>query len=277
LISLPASAVTLNQNGFYQPDLEAFEGMRVAFNDTLTISELFQLDRFNEIRLVQGERPQQFTQSNTPDAAAFTAHQQQVGARTIVYDDGLNVQNAAIGNLDGFGPIFNSANAPRMGDTISGLEGVLSYQWAGNSASGATWRVRSAVNGTNMFEEGNPRPASPPVVGGSLKVASFNVLNFFTTLDGGSTTTAIGADPRGADSQAEFDRQSAKVVQAILSLDADIISLVELENDFRTGSSGNAIAFLVDELNAVTSSGRYAWVDPGTRFVGDDAIAVGFL
>jgi predicted extracellular nuclease/2',3'-cyclic-nucleotide 2'-phosphodiesterase (5'-nucleotidase family) len=286
LISLPASEVTLNQNGLYQPELEAFEGMRVEFTDTLTISELFQLDRFNEIRLVQGERPQQFTQLNAPDAAAYAAYLQQVGARTIVYDDGLNVQNAAIGNLDGFGPAFDTASAPRMGDTISGLEGVLSYQWAGNAASGATWRVRSAVDGTNVFEEGNPRPATPPVVGGSLKVASFNVLNFFATIDGSTTTTAIGADPRGADdltafgvtpASAEFERQKDKLVTAILGLEADILGLVEIENDFLSGSTGNAIEVLVDALNAVAGPGRYAWVDPGPQFVGDDAIAVGFL
>ncbi|MEX1323212.1 MAG: ExeM/NucH family extracellular endonuclease, partial [Synechococcaceae cyanobacterium] len=276
-ISLPTSTVTLNQNGRYQPDLEAFEGMRVEFSETLTISELFQLDRFNEIRLVQGERPQQFTQFNTPDTAAYEAYLQAVGARTIVYDDGLNQQNAPIGNLDGFGPVFNTADAPRMGDTITGLEGVLSYQWAGNSASGATWRLRSTVDGANAFDQGNPRPATPPDVGGRLKVASFNVLNFFATIDAGTTTTVIGADPRGADNTDELNRQTEKLVTTILGLDADIIGLVEIENDFLSGSSGNAIEFLVNQLNSIAGAGRYSWVDPGTQFAGDDAIAVGFI
>jgi predicted extracellular nuclease len=111
--------------------------MRVVFNDELTITEMFQLDRFNEIKLSQGDRPEQFTQNNAPSVAGYAAHRQEVGARTITYDDGLSTQNALISNLDGFGPVYNTVTAPRMGDTITNLEGVLSYQWAGNAASGA--------------------------------------------------------------------------------------------------------------------------------------------
>lgn len=277
-ISLPATGTTLSQDGDFQPDLEAFEGMRVVFSDQLTITEMFQLDRFNEIKLVQGDRPAQFTQTNTPDVAGYATFLQELGARTITYDDGLSAQNAAIENLDGFGPVFNTATAPRMGDTISGLTGVLSYQWAGNSASGATWRVRSTADGTNTFADGSDRLATPAPVGGSLKVASFNVLNYFTTLDLTGVTTANGSDPRGADSQAEFDRQTEKLVNTILAMDADILGLVELENDFLPGSSGNAIEFLVNKLNEVAGPGTYAWVNPGTQFVdASDAISVGVI
>jgi len=285
-ITLPAADTTLSQGGTPQPDLEAFEGMLVNFTDTLTITEMFNLDRFNEIRLSQGDRPQQFTQFNDADVAGYDAHREEVGARTITYDDGLSVQNALIGNLDGFGPTFSTASDIRMGDTIDNLTGVLSYQWAGNSASGATWRVRSTVNGENTFNKVNDRPETPEEVGGSLKVTGFNVLNYFKTIDtiqegSGSDNpadnTAVGQDPRGADSTAEFDRQTEKLVTALLAIDADVLGLVELENDFLAGSSGNAIEYLVDQLNAATAAGTYAWVDPGTQFVGGDAIAVGLI
>ena len=36
------------------------------------------------------------------------------------------------------------------------------------------------------YTSANPRPAQPDDVGGSLKVASFNVLNYFTTIDEGA-------------------------------------------------------------------------------------------
>ncbi|MEO0829455.1 MAG: hypothetical protein AAFY03_03245, partial [Pseudomonadota bacterium] len=129
-ISLPASGTTLSGDGDVQPDLEAYEGMLVTFPQTLTINEMFQLDRFNEIKLVQGERPAQFTQDNAPDQTGFEAYLEDVGARQITYDDGLSEQNASINNLDGFGPNFSTATTPRMGDTIDDLSGVLSYQWA---------------------------------------------------------------------------------------------------------------------------------------------------
>ncbi len=318
-VSLPAVGVTRAQNGLYQADLEAFEGMLVTFDDTLTITEQFQLDRFNEVRLfategfeqtgpdgstLTGERPFQFTQYNDPDAAGLDAYAQATAARNVIYDDGLNQQNQSIDNLDGFAP-YSTATAPSMGDTVTGLTGVLDYSWAGNNASQATWRVRATEDGQNTFDDTNPRPAATAAVDGDIKIASFNVLNFFTTLDVFPDTQDddVGPDlalePRGAATNpqqalpgftatSEYDRQLAKLVTAIEGLGADIIGLNELENDFLSGgiAPGNqanqqggqtAIAALVAALN--TSAGAVVWdfVNPGTEFVGTDAIAVGMI
>ena len=282
VIDLPSVGTTLSQDGDYQPDLEAYEGMLVTIPETLTITEQFNLDRFNEMKLVAGERPETFTQVSDPDAAAYQAYLAELGARTITYDDGLNVQNGSINTVDGLdpndnpatAPNYSTATAPRMGDTVTGLTGVLDYQWAGNSASGATWRVRSIEDGDNTFESVNTRSETPEDVGGRLKVASFNVLNYFTTLSG---NTDIGLERRGAENAVEFARQTEKLVNTIVAMDADVLALVELENDFQPGSDGNALEYLVGQLNAVLGAGTYAWVDPGQKFVGGDAIAVGFI
>lgn len=290
-ISLPSTGTIVDQAGDIAPNLEAYEGMLVTFPQTLTITEMFQLDRFNEIKLSEGGRLVQFTQTNAPDIAGYAAHLESNGARTITYDDGLSLQNALIGNLDGFGPTFSTATDIRMGDTIDNLSGVLSYQWAGNSSSQATWRVRATQDGENTFDKANIRPEIPEDVGGSLKVASLNVLNYFTTLDdetprNGTPLTAIGQEPRGANdltavgitpATAEFDRQNEKLVNALITMDADIVGLVELENDFLAGSGGNAIENLVSELNGILGADAYAWVDPGTQFIGDDVISVGMI
>ena len=276
-IVLPSSLTSLSQSGDSQPDLERYEGMRVVFPQILTVTEQFQLDRFNEIKLIQGPRAYTFTQTNTPGVSGYASFLAEVGARTITYDDGLNTQNQDIGFLDGFGPVYNTANAVRMGDTITNLTGVLSYQWAGTSASGATWRVRSVQDGSNSFVKANPRSLTPPVVGGSLKIVSTNVLNYFTTLDVTNAVTLSGLAPRGANTQAELDRQTAKLVTAILSLDADILGLLEIENDFREGQSGNAVAYLVNKLNTAVGSSRYNWVRPGSSSVGGDAISPAFI
>ncbi len=281
-IDLPSVGTTVSQDGDYQPDLEAYEGMLVTVPETLTITEQFNLDRFNEMKLVAGERPETFTQINDPDVAAYQQYLQQLGARTITYDDGLNVENAPISNVGGLdpnddpntAPNYATGNAPSMGDTVTGLTGVLDYQWAGNSASGSTWRIRSIENDDNTFVDANPRAETPEDVGGRLKVASFNVLNYFTTLSG---NTDIGLARRGAENATEFARQTEKLVDAIVAIDADVLSLIELENDFEVGSDGNAIAYLVAQLNAELGAGTYAWVNPGQKFVGGDAIAVGFI
>ena len=285
--------------------------MLVKFTGTLTISEMYNLARFNEIKLVQGTRPYSFTQKNTPSVAAYESHIQELGARRITYDDGLSFQNQLICNLDGFGELdvsgncvnggFNTMNSPRMGDTVSDLTGVLYYKWAGASSSGSTWRVTSIQDGTVSFLKANPRPQGPPSVGGALTLVSLNALNLFRTLDEGSSTTQngetdeiatfifvkscaahhsflSGLEPRGADNQEEFDLQVQKLINSIIELDPDILGIQELENYFSPSSAFNALEFWVMELNTVAGDGYFAWVNPGQEYVDiSDAISSGFL
>jgi uncharacterized protein len=276
-IFLPASGTTISQSGKFQPNLEQYEGMLVSFPQLLTVTEQFQLDRFNEIKLVQGQRPFAFTQTNFPNVKEYSSFLEKVGARTITYDDGLNLQSQNIDILDGFCPTYNTANAIRMGDTITNLKGVLSYQREANSASGTTWRVRSVQDGSNIFVKTNLRSSIPPSVGGTHKVVSMNVLNYFTTLAVNGATTFVGQSPRGASTQTELDRQTTKLVTSILSLNADILGLIEIENDFREGVSSNAVAYLVKQLNTAIGYARYDWVRPGVASVGSDAISCALI
>jgi predicted extracellular nuclease len=118
----------------------------------------------------------------------------------------------------------------------------------------------------------NPRPSAPAPVGGNLKVAALNVLNYFTTLDTGPTGCGpTGAlECRGANTVEELDRQRAKTVAEILGLDADILGLMEVQND-----SGATVQDLVGALNAATTPGTYAAIDTGT--IGTDAIKVAII
>lgn len=269
-ITFPVNAILIG--GDYEPDLEAYEGMRVKVSNQMSIIEMFNLDRYNEIKMYAAAagRPYQYTQLNTPDAAGYAAHLQTLASNRITYDDGLSTQNEDIALLDGFGPVYNTATAPRMGDTVDGLEGILTIAFD-------NWRIRSAVDGTNVFAPTNPRPPVPPAVGGNVKMASFNVLNFFTTIDlPGAGAGPSELDPRGADTQDEFDRQRDKLVTAIAALDADLLGLVELENDFDGPNS--ALNTLVDEVNSRVGAGTYSAVYPGQQYVdSSDAISVGFM
>ena len=279
------SDVILDGNDRYVPDLEAYEGMLLSITDTLTVNELFQLDRFNEMRLTSGDRPDQFTQNNEPDVAGFDAHLRSIGSNQIIYDDGLNVQNAPIiddADLNNDGK-FDTSDEFSMGDTVDNLTGVLNWGWAGDSASPNSWRIRSVEDDANTFVNTETRDETPPDVGGSLKVASFNVLNFFTTLDvsGNPGSGPNGLDPRGPDNQEEYDRQLEKLVTTLTDIDADIFGLVEIENEFGTDQNGDglvAINELVAELNTVSGAGTWAAVDPGAGFVDTgDAISVGMI
>ncbi len=90
-VTLPTAGV-VGTGTTAQPDLERYEGMLVRFPQTLTISEQFNLDRFNEIRLAAGGRPETFTNAFEPNSAAYAAYLAQTAARSITYDDGSNAR-----------------------------------------------------------------------------------------------------------------------------------------------------------------------------------------
>jgi hypothetical protein len=107
-------------------------------------------------------------------------------------------------------------------------------------------------------------------VGGDVRIASVNVLNYFNGdgAGGGFPTS------RGAGSAAEFARQRAKTVAHLLLLDADVAGLMEMEND-STAAEYSATEDLVDGLNAQAGAGTYAFID--TDVIGTDEIRVALL
>ncbi len=113
-------------------------------------------------------------------------------------------------------------------------------------------------------------------MGGRLTVASFNVLNYFATIDETSSNNSGPCGPnglqdcRGADSEVERQRQLDKIVAALEEIDADVFGLMEIQND-----EGLATQQIVDALNAATAPGTYDSIDTG--FVGTDAIKQAFI
>ena len=278
VIEFPTATVLTDAKGGPVANLEMYEGMLVTIPQDMTVSELFQLDRFGTMRLTSDGRIPTFTQTNAPDAETYQAFLKEVAARSLVIDDGSNVQNPAellvpFVNEDG---VLRAGDQFRMGDAYRDLTGVLSFSH--DSAAGSEmpeYRIHLPTGGELI--QNNPRPTATPDVGGTLKVASFNVLNYFTTLTG---TTGPGNDlsPRGANNAAEFERQEAKIVAAINAMDADVVGLLEIEND--PSGSASLIA-LTAALNA--AGGTWAYVDAGPMLnvqggpISGDAIKNAFI
>lgn len=258
-------------------DLEAFEGMLVTIPSTLTVTEHFQLGRFGQVVLSSdGDTNQagtdgrldQFTQFNNPSVEGFSAYQQELGKRRIVIDDGLTIQNPDPIIHGRGGEPLSATNTLRGGDRVSGLTGILDDRFGASNIGNYRIQPIAPID----FQPTNSRPTEAPNVGGRLKVASFNVLNYF---NGDGAGNFSGPEQRGADNSEEFERQRAKIISAIIGLDADVVGLVEIENDGYGADS--AIQDLIDGLNAVAGANTYAFVDPGTTTLGNDAIAVGFI
>jgi predicted extracellular nuclease len=265
-VTFPTASIMDDGSGNFVANLEAYEGMRVNIAQDLTVSELFNLDRFGQYNVTSDGRVMQFTQNNDPDAAGYAEHLRDTAARTLVLDDGLSVQNPdQLQVIDGNDGILTASDSFRMGDTISGINGVISYSFG-------EFQI-SAPEGT--YEQENERPLTPQELGGNFTVASLNVLNYFTTIDEVGVITDNGSDPRGADSDEEFERQAEKLVNALVAMDAAVVGLIEIENDF----SGVVIpiADIVDRVNAELGSEIYAYVDPGQEFIGGDAISNGLI
>jgi predicted extracellular nuclease len=270
--------------------LEQYEGMLVRLPQTLYVTEHFQLGRFGQVVMSSGGRLQQPTNVVLPGAPAL-ALQAANNLNRIIIDDPLNNQNPDPIPFGRGGNPLTASNTLRGGDTATNIVGIMTYTWAGNSASGNAYRVRpvGALNGgVPDFQPTNPRPASAPTQTGGLRVGGMNVLNYFNTFDGlpdtvDNCTLGVGGaatDCRGADTQAEFDRQWPKTVAALVGSGADVIGLGEIENDGYGANS--AIATLTDQLNAVTAPGTYAYIDVDAttgqvNALGTDAIKVGFI
>ncbi len=263
--------------------LERYEGMLVGLPQTLTVTELYQLGRFGQVVVAAGGKLPQPTNIVEPGAPALAQQAINRLAR-IILDDGDNSENPDPIVFGRNGQPLSASNTLRGGDTVTGVTGVMTYTWAGNSASGNAWRVRPVhALGASLpnFVAANPRPTAAPEVGGRLKIASFNLLNYFNTFSG--CTFGVGgaaADCRGADNATEYERQAAKTVQAIQALNADVVGVIEIENDGYAASS--AIADLVARVNAVMGANTYKFVDfdAQTGLVnagGTDAIKVGIL
>lgn len=113
-----------------------------------------------------------------------------------------------------------------------------------------------------------------------ITLASFNVLNYFTTTgedwinaghtcssytdkDGQAITTRSCSDngPRGAWDTESFTRQQNKIVAAINALDASVVGLLEIENSAALGEdTDEATTTLVAALNAAAGEKRWAAV-----------------
>jgi uncharacterized protein len=285
--AMPLANVTLP---FSSADfLERYEGMLVLLPQTLYVTEHFQLGRFGQVVMSSGVRLQQPTAVVAPGAPAL-ALQAANDLNRLIVDDALNNQNPDPILFGRNGNPLSAGNTLRGGDTATGLSGVLTYTWSGNSASGNAYRVRpiNAWGGYVNFQPANPRPEAAPDPGGTVRVAGMNLLNFFNTFDGipdtvDNCTNGVGGTPtdcRGADTPEEFARQWPKTVAAIVKTGADVIAFSEIENDGYGPDS--AIRFLVDKLNDATAAGMYAFIDADAgagqvNALGLDAIKVGLL
>ena len=216
----------------YEEDLEALEGMLVSVTDA-TVTSTNSLWRFGEIVVSDGVKRQP-SDIAPPLSDAFAAAQTESEASLLTIEDNSGSQYP---DAISFFPNFSYANTIRIGDTVS-ASGPLNFSFG-------TYRI----NPTDVIAVTSTREDTPVVSEGNLSVATFNVLNYFNgDEDENGELTFDYDDNRGAESEAAFALQEGRIVEAIVDLNADVVGLMEIENDGFGDDS--AIQSLLNAINA---------------------------
>ena len=255
---------------------ERFEGMLLAPQGPFTVSDTWNAGNhdFAEIGIAAGteplRQPTEVAPFGSPEAQAVA---DQNAAAAVTLDDGASTDFlGSNANKDIPHPWYTDDPTVRVGEPVTFTRPVVldfrfdrwRFQPTAQLAAGDPHEVRPVTFG-------DTRTASPEDVGGDLQVASFNVLNYFPTTgdeldgcfffndrDGDPVVVGGGCLARGAAEQEDFLRQQAKIVRAINALDAEVVSLEEIENSAFFGKHRDfAVANLVDALNA--DAGAEVW------------------
>jgi 5'-nucleotidase len=279
VLTTPAPAVKPTTVSFPMDEAtrERLEGMLVVPEGRYTLTNNFGTSSFAEVGLAAGDtglpQPTDVARPGTDEYRAVVAEN---ARRLITVDDGAGIDFTR-GGRDTPVPWLRPDNEVRTGApvTFTGDPLVLDYRFS-------LWRLQPTqqlvAGGDEPFTIGSTRAAAPKDVGGDVKIASFNVLNYFTLTGEAYEQSGLGTctyfrdrtgepvtvdsctngGPRGAAGADDFQRQQAKIVKAIDGLGADVVSLEEIENSAAFGMDRDtALRALVKALN--DAAGREEW------------------
>ena len=285
-------------------DREAHEGELIAPTNQFTVTNTFNMNNFAEIGLATGDHPliapTEVEDAQTGDVAGVTADN---AARAVALDDGSSTNFLSAANQDTPLPWLSPTNPVRVGaEATLHAPVVLDFRnniWKFQPTTPVTGEGASVAT----FENTRPANENPQDVGGDIRLATFNVLNYFPTTGEEFVASGLGTctffndrdgnpiannscnpnGPRGAANTENLERQQAKIVTAINKLDASIVSLEELENSAKFNKDRDfAITQLVAALNADAGAGTwdFAPTPPDADrppVANEDVIRTGFI
>lgn len=269
-ITLPVVSIT---------ELEALEGMRVFLRQDLVVSDLYGagngLGNYGQFAIS--------SQLHSQPTERFSAAQLRENKNLLPVKalDYLLIDDASAKPFPSFIPYptsagFSADNAVRITDRLKYVKGVL-------HAYGEYYMViPDSVSGIEI-KPARLRSKEPAVSkSANLVIASLNLSNYFNGDRINNDQKNRGFPTvRGARSYRGFLLQTEKIVSALSAMDADIIGLMEVENDGY--GSYSAIQDLTRALNkGVSAKGKYHFIRPPPDLLNDgrlgsDVISVGLL
>jgi 5'-nucleotidase len=273
---------------------ESLESMIVAPQGDFTVSDVYTTNQYGEVALAAGTGPLlQPTEVGRPGSAEAAAATADNAARAVTLDDGSSVNFFTAAAQAVPLPWLSPETPVTVGAPVTFSEPVVVDFRNGIWKLQPTGRVTGDTPAAELPASfGVVREATPAEVGGDVSIASFNVLNYFPTTGdqlsgctyyrdraGVPLTVNGGCDARGAATQESFERQQSKIVSAVNGLDADVVSLEEIENSARFGQDRDAaVSTLVDALNADLGADEWSYVpSPASVPTNEDVIRLAFI
>ena len=237
-LELPLTQAELPLNS---AEREALEGMRLSFDQELTVTDVYNLFR-GELTLSSSGVLWVPTEIRMPGSAAM----------------GLERENR---NHSLVAALGDSANGPlSAGSTFNIAAGVMGHNGRKQQLFLDSARIADS-----------PAPESPePPADGAVRIVGSNLLNFFN----GDGKRGGFPTERGAESPEEFEAQSARIRAAMTMMQPDLLAVQELENDgFGPDSAAHSL------LGVLNDTGHEDWtfVEPETGRIGGDVITVGLF
>jgi predicted extracellular nuclease len=237
-LELPLTQAELPLNS---AEREALEGMRLTFDQELTVTDVYNMFR-GELTLSSSGVLWVPTEIRKPGSAAV----------------GLERENRN-----------------------HSLVAILDDSFSGPLSAGSTFDITAGLMGHDgrkqqLFLDSaritdTPVPESPkPAADGAVRVVSSNLLNFFNGDGKGSGFPT----ERGAESLQEFKAQSARIRAVMTMMQPDLLAVQELENDgFGPHSAAHSLLAVLND----TGNQDWAFIEPETGRIGGDVITVGLF
>ena len=276
-----------------QDQMEALESMLVLPKDTWTITDNYKTNRYGTLSLTPGTEVLRTATDVVAPGAPAQAYEAENVAKTIDLDDASTTDLTNFqqnGHKERYAYLANGAPA-RVGYHVTFTKPVVLESRFGSFVFQPTQMTAGNPDRSPVTITGE-RPAAPSV-SGDTKVATFNVLNYFSDLGENEPgckgyedrdhkyVTDKNCKLRGAWSSQAFANQQTKIVQAINTIDADVVALEEIENPVASGVSTDrdgALKSLVNALNAAAGSEVWAYVpSPSTVPANEDVIRIAFI
>jgi 5'-nucleotidase len=273
---------------------ESFEGMLIAPQGDYTVTDNYDSNYYGSVILTDGTEPLDTPTAVVEPGADAIAKAADNLARQIVLDDGASTNFNGADNRAKPLPYLSLTDPVRVGAAVTFTKPViLDYRYSAWNFQPTQELTPANAASVQPATFENTRTAAPAEVGGDVTIASFNVLNYFSTVGtalsgcsyytdraGNPITVSEGCNARGAATQESLLRQQAKIVSAINALDADVVSLMEIENSASVNGQprDTALASLTDSLNAAAGVGTWSFVaSPSAIPANEDVIRTAFI